>query len=73
MANKNFYGRTLQIVLENGVNESGKMTFKSKNIKSIRESITPDVLYDVALKLSALQSLPLSHVMTDEDFTISAI
>ncbi len=71
--NKTFDGKTLILILENGVDEKGNPVYLRKSIKNICETATEQAIYDVGNALGQLFSTPLSSICVDEDYVLVAI
>ncbi|QVK18907.1 DUF1659 domain-containing protein [Mycoplasmatota bacterium] len=73
MMNKEFDGKTLILVLDNGVDGKGNPVYSRKSIKNIRETATEQQIYDVGNSLAPLFSQPISNICVDEDYVLAAI
>jgi len=70
---KTFDGKTLIIVLENGVDLKGNPLYLRKSIKNIRETSTEQEVYDVGNALKPLFSQVVSSICVDEDYVLVTI
>ncbi len=70
MITKTFDGKTLILVLENGVNAYGKPVFTNKSIKYINELATDDQIHEIGLKLAELYDNTLANISVDEDYVL---
>lgn len=70
MITKIFDGKTLILVLENGVNAFGKPVFAKKSIKYINELASEDQIHEVGLKLAELYDNALANISIDEDYVL---
>lgn len=71
--NKEFDGKTLILVLENGVDGKGDPVYLKKSIKNIRETATEQQIYDIGNNLAPLFSQPISSICVDEDYVLTAV
>jgi Protein of unknown function (DUF1659) len=71
MANRTFDGKTLILVLEDGVNAKGEPKLVRKSFKHFNETVTEDQLLEIGGKLAALYEIPLNYVSVDEDYVLS--
>ncbi|GAA5417295.1 hypothetical protein Pryu01_02358 [Paraliobacillus ryukyuensis] len=63
----------LQLVLDNGINESnGNMVTKTKSLTNVKTDATPDQLLAIAEALAPLQTLPLYMVKRNDTDLITA-
>jgi len=62
MAEALITGSQLRIVFEDGVDEFGKLQFKTKNYNNVKPSATADQILQAANAIIGLQSLPLDKI-----------
>ena len=53
---------TLKLMVENGVNASGKVLYASRSLSGINPALTDDDAYDIGKDLAGLQDHTFSHV-----------
>ncbi|WP_345240715.1 DUF1659 domain-containing protein [Pontibacillus salipaludis] len=70
MAITNTFRSQLQIVLEDGLDEKGNMTFKNKNFNNVKTEATADQLFAVANVLHPLQQRKLSGIERNDSSLI---
>jgi len=70
MAEALITGSQLRIVFEDGVDEFGKLQFKTKNYNNIKPSATADELLQAANAIIGLQSLSLDKVERNDSHLI---
>ncbi|MCD5324368.1 MULTISPECIES: DUF1659 domain-containing protein [Pontibacillus] len=70
MAITNKMKSQLQIVLEDGLDEEGNMTFKNKNFNNVKTDATADQLFAVASALVPLQQRSLAGIERNDSSLI---
>ncbi len=70
MMNKNFDGKTLILVFENGSDTKGNPLYSRKSIKNIRQDATEEEIYNVGISLASLFPNQLANVCIDEDYIL---
>ncbi|MYL34334.1 DUF1659 domain-containing protein [Pontibacillus yanchengensis] len=62
MAVSNLISSQLQLVFEDGLDDSGRPVLRNKNFNNVKTDATPDQLHAVATAISGLQQRPLHGI-----------
>lgn len=72
MANKAIEKVTMQVQVDNGVNDSGTAVSKTYTISNVNTAATADVVYDAGTKIGGLVDHQVQAVYTTEKHLLTA-
>jgi Protein of unknown function (DUF1659) len=70
MAQSIMNGSQLRLVFEAGLDQNGKMTYKSKTFSNVKATASPDALYSVAQAIVGLQGYVLDSIERNDKHLI---
>lgn len=68
---REFIGRTLILVFENGLDALGNLKFVQKTLRNISESLTDADLCIIGDEISKMYPMTLSKICLDEDHVLA--